>query len=355
MNTSFQTASEQSPGRFGNAQSLLGHLDANVISNLITTTADVVLVMDENGFIEDAAFANQELLTIGRAHWVGKPWGQTVTEESKNKVNALLRDMGSDKSTKWRQLNQSAENGTDLPLSYSVITVPSGKTDGRIRALAFGRDLRPQAALQQKVLNAQRAMERDYWHLKNVETRYRLLFQVSSEAMLILNADTEKLEDSNPAAFELLGGDLHKSGWSIASSLDKASSTALNKAFAELLASGQSNPVALTLPQGGIKVLAHVSLFRQEKSAHFLIRLVSQSKRRPACVCQQPNTAAVVRGYGERTRCLGCHRPERHRAFSQSLLLAIGPSQQRSTRSRRTPRQMAGSGWRGHEGLCCPI
>jgi len=68
MNTSFQTTSEQSLGRFGNAQSLLGHLDANVISNLITTTSDVVLVMDDNGFIEDAAFANQELLTIGRAH-----------------------------------------------------------------------------------------------------------------------------------------------------------------------------------------------------------------------------------------------------------------------------------------------
>jgi len=279
MNTSFQTASEQSLRRFGNAQSLLGHLDANVISNLITTTSDVVLVMDENGFIEDAAFANQELLTIGRAHWVGKPWGQTVTEESRTKVNALLRDMGSDKSTKWRQLNQSADNGTDLPLSYSVITVPSGKTDGRVRALAFGRDLRPQAALQQKVLNAQRAMERDYWHLKNVETRYRLLFQVSSEAMLILNADSEKLEDSNPAAFELLGGDLHKSGWSIASSMDKASSNALSKAFAELLASGQSSPVALTLPQGGIKALAHVSLFRQEKSAHFLIRLIPNQTR----------------------------------------------------------------------------
>jgi transcriptional regulator PpsR len=148
-----------------------------------------------------------------------------------------------------------------------------------MRALAFGRDLRPQAALQQKVINAQRAMERDYWHLKNVETRYRLLFQVSSEAMLILNADTEKLEDSNPAAFELLGGDLHKSGWSIASSLDKASSNAMSKAFEELLATGQSTPVPLTLPQGGIKVLAHISLFRQEKSAHFLIRLIPNQAR----------------------------------------------------------------------------
>jgi hypothetical protein len=74
MNTSFQTASEQSPGRFGNAQRLLGHLDANVISNLITTTADVVLVMDENGLIEDAAFANEELLNgrIGLASLGGK-------------------------------------------------------------------------------------------------------------------------------------------------------------------------------------------------------------------------------------------------------------------------------------------
>ncbi|MEY3427926.1 MAG: transcriptional regulator PpsR [Pseudomonadota bacterium] len=279
MNTSFQTASEQSPGRFGNAQRLLGHLDANVISNLITTTADVVLVMDENGLIEDAAFANEELLNIGRAHWIGKPWGQTVTEESRNKVNALLRDVADNKGTKWRQLNQSAENGTDLPLSYSVISVPSGHTDGRMRALAFGRDLRPQAALQQKVVNAQRAMERDYWHLKNVETRYRLLFQVSSEAMLILNADTEKLEDSNPAAFELLGGDLHKSGWSISSSLDKSSSAALSKAFAELLASGQTTPVSLILPQGGIKVSVHISLFRQEKSSHFLLRLIPNQTR----------------------------------------------------------------------------
>jgi transcriptional regulator PpsR len=254
-------------------------LNADVISNLITTTADVVLVMDENGFIEDAAFSNQELFTIGRANWVGKPWGQTVTEESRTKVNALLRDMSSNKSTKWRHLNQSTDNGADLPLSYSVITVPSGKTDGRVRALAFGRDLRPQAALQQKVVNAQRAMERDYWHLKNVETRYRLLFQVSSEALLILNAETEKLEDSNPAAFDLLGGDLHKSGWFIASGLDKISSAALSKSFAELRASGQTSPVALTLPQGGIKVLAHISLFRQEKSAHFLVRLVPNQSR----------------------------------------------------------------------------
>jgi transcriptional regulator PpsR len=122
-------------------------------------------------------------------------------------------------------------------------------------------------------------MERDYWHLKNVETRYRLLFQVSSEAMLILNADTEKLEDSNPAAFELLGGDLHKSGWSISSSLDKSSSAALSKAFAELLASGQTAPVSLVLPQGGIKVSVHISLFRQEKSSHFLLRLIPNQTR----------------------------------------------------------------------------
>ena len=65
MNTSFQTASEQSLGRFGNAQSLLGHLDANVISNLITTTSDVVLVMDENGFIEDAAFSKSLIALTG--------------------------------------------------------------------------------------------------------------------------------------------------------------------------------------------------------------------------------------------------------------------------------------------------
>jgi transcriptional regulator PpsR len=274
MDTTLQTSLEAVPGRFENARRVFGHMDAELVSSLVTVAADVVLVMDDAGVIQDAAFGTQELLNHGCAHWLGKYWGHTVSEESRPKVVAMLRDKNVSNGSRWRHVNQAAPDGTELPLSFSVIQIPSGGPDGRSSALAFGRDLRPQAELQQKVLNAQRSVERDYWQLKHAETRYRLIFQVSSEAMLVLDADSEKLEDSNPAAQALLGEALTKSGWTLAQSMDKSSLAGISQVFAGLRASGQAQPVGIRLSQDEIPVTASVSLFRQEHSSHFLVRLI---------------------------------------------------------------------------------
>ena len=66
---------------------------------------------------------------------------------------------------------------------YSAINI--GRDD---RFVVVGRDLRPLAAMQQRLINAQQSMERDYVRLRHAETRYRLLFQVSSEAVMIVDA-----------------------------------------------------------------------------------------------------------------------------------------------------------------------
>ena len=75
--------------------------------------------------------------------------------------------------------------------------------DGRV--VAVGRDLRATAALQQRLVDAQQSMERDYARLRHVETRYRLLFQMTSEAVLIVDAASHKVVEANPAAAQLLG------------------------------------------------------------------------------------------------------------------------------------------------------
>ena len=214
MNQLIQTSPSPSTGRFEHPDRFFSNMEVDVAATLITAAADVVLVMDESGVIRDAAFGSDEMTGQGYHHWLGKPWGQTVTAESRGKVASMLRDIGTGKGAKWRHLNQFAQDGSELPLSYSLIRVP-GAPGQQAHAIAFGRDLRPQAALQQKLISAQRSMERDYWQLKNIETRYRLLFQVSSEALLILDATTEKPEDSNPAALALFGEALSKSNWSL--------------------------------------------------------------------------------------------------------------------------------------------
>jgi transcriptional regulator PpsR len=273
MNQVIQTSQSPPRGRFEHPEHFFSNLQADVAATLVTAAADVVLVMDEAGVIRDAAFGSEEMMGQGYQHWLGKPWGQTVTAESRSKVTAMLRDIGTGKGAKWRHLNQYAQDGSELPLSYSLIRVP-GAPGQRAHSIAFGRDLRPQAALQQKLISAQRSMERDYWQLKNIETRYRLLFQVSSEALLILDANTEKPEDSNPAALALFGDALSKSNWSLRDALDTRSYTALSQVFSGLRASGRSVPLEVRLSPSGVDMVVSVSLFRQEQSSHFLLCLV---------------------------------------------------------------------------------
>ena len=54
--------------------------------------------------------------------------------------------------------------------------------------LAIGKNVQAVAELQSRLIAAQQAMERDYWKLREIETRYRVLFDASNEAVLLVAA-----------------------------------------------------------------------------------------------------------------------------------------------------------------------
>lgn len=252
----------------------LGDLDAEAAGRLIAASSDVALIVDGEGIIRDLAFGNDELSKAGYEQWLGKPWAQTVTVESRPKVEALLRELGGKGAPKWRHINHPSADGADLPLLYAA--VPVGRKGHALavgRSVAFGRDLRANAALQQRLVSAQQSMERDYWRMRHMETRYRVLFQVSSEPVLILDAATLKLEDANPAASKLLGDATQRVGWSLARAFDTAGQAAVDELFAAVRATGRSDTVKARLDKDGSEWSVSASLFRQEKSSHFLVRL----------------------------------------------------------------------------------
>ena len=252
----------------------LGDLDAEAAGRLIAASSDVALIVDGEGIIRDLAFGNDELSKAGYQDWLGKSWAQTVTVESRPKVEALLRELGGKGAPKWRHINHPSADGADLPLLYAAVPVGSkGHALAVGRSVAFGRDLRANAALQQRLVSAQQSMERDYWRMRHMETRYRVLFQVSSEPVLILDAATLKLEDANPAASKLLGDATQRAGWSLARAFDAAGQAAVDELFAAVRATGRSDTVKARLGKDGSEWTVSASLFRQEKSSHFLVRL----------------------------------------------------------------------------------
>ena len=273
MSLQIQDAQDPGVGRFAHPELFFAGLSATTASSLITASADVVLVIDESGVICDAAFGSEELLGHGYQQWLGKTWSQTVTMESRPKVEAMLRDLGTGRGAKWRHLNHTGQDGSELPISFSVVELKSHSVDsaGKARAVAFGRDLRPQVALQQRLMSAQVSIEKDYWRLRHVETRYRLLFQVTQDALVILDGTSERLEEANPSAYTLLGDEVRKPGWTLADSLDAASFDAVRQVFSGLRSSGRANPLEVRLSDGLTLMHLSVSIFRQEESSHLLL------------------------------------------------------------------------------------
>jgi len=257
----------------------LGDLSADVAGRLIAASADVAMIVDDAGVICDLAFGSDDLLREGYYDWLGKPWADTVTVESRPKVEAMLRESRSDAAPRWRHINQASVDGAELPLSYSALPLPADESRGAAsgRAVVLGRDLRASSALQQRLISAQQAMERDYWRLRHMETRYRSLFQASAEAVLVLDAPSGKLEEANPAAIALFGADTARAGWQLVDSFapgpDDANGNPVRKMFERVRATGHAESVSARLPGRNAELRVAASLFRQEKSSHLLVRV----------------------------------------------------------------------------------
>lgn len=250
------------------ATSLAG-LDAEAAGTLIASAADVALVIDRAGIIRDLAFSSEELAGEGCAKWLGQPWAETATQDSRSKVEALLREAGTESPPKARHINHPCGSGPDIPILYSAVKVG---TQGQ--TVAVGRDLRAVSALQQRLVAAQQSMERDYWRLRQVETRFRLLFNSSPEAVLIVDATTQKVVEANPAAATLLGETLKRIvGRTFPEGFDANGTRALQSLLAGVRTAGRAENVQARLESGAKDFLVSASMFRQDDATLILVRL----------------------------------------------------------------------------------
>ncbi len=247
-------------------------LNADAIAKILASVADVTLVLNKDGVIQDVAFGSEELYDEGFGAWVGLPWIETVTPDSRHKIEDTLRDTALLQPTRWRQVNHPTPAGEDVPLRYSALQILD---DGGI--IAFGRDLRSVAALQQRLVDAQMSMERDYAKLRQTELRYRLLFQMSSEAILIADAVTGKISDANPAAVALLGETAKKlTSHAILDLFENDSVSAMRDMISSVRGVGSANAELMEFSNGRGRYYVTASLFRQATGAQLLIRIARE-------------------------------------------------------------------------------
>ena len=245
--------------------SALGTLSSDAAVRALAAASDVTLILDSKGVVRDIALGSKDLADHGLENWLNRPWAETVLAENRNKIDELLHGVGA--PGRWRQVNHPSLSG-DLPIRY--LALPAGD-DGRI--VAVGRDMRAAAALQQRLLRAQQAMERDSLRLRQLEARYRLLFDTAHEPIVVVDAATRRITEANPAARRMAGiGTEMVEGQPFTTLVHNDDREAAVALLGAVAAAEQRHPGRVRLA-GGQACLISASMFRQDRGSYLLIRL----------------------------------------------------------------------------------
>ena len=238
-------------------------------ASLLAAAADVALLVDDQGVIRDVSIGSPDLADLRHDDWIGRAWTDTVTIESRPKVEALLSDVGHTSSQRWRHVNHPSHQGSDVPMMYSAIQAGTG---GKV--VAIGRDMRPLASVQQRLIAAQQSMERDYLRLRQLETRYRALFQAVSEAVLIVDANSLKVVEANPAAARVLDEPPRRlTGRSLPECFEVGSRPALQSLLDTVRTAREVDDVRLVIAGTRTEASVSASIFRQDSTTLFLVRI----------------------------------------------------------------------------------
>lgn len=233
---------------------------------------DVTLVLDINGIIEKASLSGA-IAGESVEDWLGRPWVETVADLGGDKVTRMVEDARQKGVSAFRQMTQRFPSGLELPMEYTAVRL--GARGGLI---AVGKSLRAVAELQSRLIAAQQAMERDYWKLREVETRYRRLFDASNDAVLLLKPTNLRIVEANAGAVRTLGISLtgrdERSGErDFLNRLPANERSAFESMLARVREQGRAPGIVAHIGRERKSVMIRASLMTSEAGEVFLLQL----------------------------------------------------------------------------------
>ena len=235
----------------------------------VSLASDIALVIDGTGVIRNVAQAGGEPIAPGAHDWVGRAWIDTVSGETRPKIENLLREVTANGIARRREVTHPLAPGNSIPVAYTAIRL--GK-NGPV--LAVGRDLRAIAAIQQRYVESQQEMERGYWQVRQAEARYQLLFQVATDAVMVVDAETLHIIEANQAAVQLFGTSAEQlQGQHASVGFEHHSRGALNELLGRARTSGQGIEIRARLQGSTSFASVAATPFRADDVMRLLVRV----------------------------------------------------------------------------------
>lgn len=240
------------------------------LGDIISMASDISIVISPDAQVLSVLINPQSSHFLLAETWEGRDLRQYLTVESVPKLDEklkLFRTGGI--TTDTVELNHTEDAEWEFPIRYSFHQIGS---DGTL--LMLGRDLRPIAEMQQQLVKAQLALERDYEIQREFDTRYRVLMETTSDALVFVSIASGRVTDANGPAALLLGtnpSDL--SGSAFAQEFEGRRRGEFIESMTNAASSGNGQLVELVARRSGKTITVTPRLFRAAGERLILCRL----------------------------------------------------------------------------------
>lgn len=231
---------------------------------------DVTLMIDTEGVIRKIT-VSEALSSQGAQSLIGRRWAETVGAVSHDDVRLMIENALKKGVNGFRQVVQQFSDGVEMPIEYTAVSL--GANSGLI---AVGKSLQAVTELQSQLIAAQRAIEQDYWKFREIESRYRLLFEQSNEPVILVRGRNLRISEANVAAVRLLGfGATPDSiiGRELLPEIAGRDHNALRNIIDQASATGHAPAVLVHLVRHGTAILVRISQVAADAGQAFMIRL----------------------------------------------------------------------------------
>ena len=251
----------------------------DVLGDIISTASDIGIVIADTGQIL-SVLINPLHRSFGHLdHWEGRGIRDFLTNESVAKLDKQLAAFSAgDRSPRAMELNHTDNGDWEFPVRYSLHQIGP---DGAL--LMLGRDLRPIAEMQQQLVRAQLALERDYEGQREYDTRFRVLMDAIREPAVFVSLASGRVTDINPAALSLFGAtasELQRGAFG--GEFETRKKGNFLEQLAEAAMADMIKPVEATLKRAKKRVSVTPKAFRAAGERYLLCRIEASDLSEPS-------------------------------------------------------------------------
>jgi transcriptional regulator PpsR len=160
---------------------------------------DIRLVLDHAGIIREVALSDA-MPANDLEGWIGTEWSDTVDSPEQQTVATILERAVQGAPAVSCEVSQRFPDGRKLPIEYTAISGDRGDV-----IVAIGKNMQAIHELEDRMLEAQRESANDHIKLRETETRYQLLLEASTDAILLLDPSGKHVVEANLVALRALG------------------------------------------------------------------------------------------------------------------------------------------------------